>query len=145
MNKYILLVFLFGNLSFFGQNKEIKLNSPSKNLVVKVLNDTKGLNLALINSKKEIIDIDLKGFVFESGLDFNNYEISNTSKSSKNETWNPVYGERNTIINKYKEIVLTLTNKVNAQNVVKLICRIYDEGIAFQYLFDTDFYKNRVV
>ena len=81
MNKYILLVFLFGNLSFFGQNKEIKLNSPSENLVVKVLNDTKGLNLALINSKKEIIDIDLKGFVFESGLDFNNYEISNTSKS----------------------------------------------------------------
>ena len=66
-------------------NKEIKLNSPSKNLVVKILNDSEGLNLTLFNSKKEIIELDLKGFVFESELDFNNYEVTKTSKSSENE------------------------------------------------------------
>jgi hypothetical protein len=72
--------------------------------------------------------MDLKGFVFESGLDFNNYEISNTSKCSKNDTGNPVYVERNTIINKYKEIVLTLTNKDNSKIVVQLVCRFFGWG-----------------
>ena len=144
MNNNILIVALFCGLNFFAQNKEIKLNSPSKNLVVKVLNDTEGLKLALINSKKEIIELDMKGFVFEEELDFKNFEVTKTNKSSENETWNPVYGERNTITNKYKEIVLTLTNKNNSKNVVKLVCRAYDEGIAFRYLFDADFYKNRV-
>ncbi len=145
MKKYILITALFYGIFFFGQTKQLRIKSPSKNLTVEIIYADASLNLELIKSKKTILDIDLKGFVFDNELDSKRFEIANIQKNSKNETWIPVYGERNAVLNKFNEVELNLTSKENSKNIIKLVCRLYDEGIAFRYLFDAEFYENAFV
>jgi alpha-glucosidase len=145
MSKFTLLVVFFCGLNFFGQTKELRLKSPSENLIVKILNEDGSLNLELTSSKKIILDIDLKGFVIDKDIDLKRFEITNSKKSSKKEKWIPVYGERNSVLNKFNEIELTLVCNENSKDIIKLICRAYDEGIAFYYSFDPELYENTVV
>jgi len=118
MSKFPLLVVFFCGLNFFGQTKGLRLKSLSENLIVEILNEDGSLNLELTSSKKIILDINLKGF-----------EITNSKKSSKKEKWIPVYVERNSVLNKFNEIELTLVCNENSKGIIKLICRTYDEGI----------------
>ena len=118
MSKFALLVVFFCGLNFFGQTKGLRLKSLSENLIVEILNEDGSLNLELTSSKKIILDINLKGF-----------EITNSKKSSKKEKWIPVYVERNSVLNKFNEIELTLVCNENSKGIIKLICRTYDEGI----------------
>ena len=118
MSKFPLLVVFFCGLNFFGQTKGLRLKSLSENLIFEILNEDGSLNLELTSSKKIILDINLKGF-----------EITNSKKSSKKEKWIPVYVERNSVLNKFNEIELTLVCNENSKGIIKLICRTYDEGI----------------
>ena len=129
MSKFPLLVVFFCGLNFFGQTKGLRLKSLSENLIVEILNEDGSLNLELTSSKKIILDINLKGFVIDKGIDLKRFEITNSKKSSKKEKWIPVYVERNSVLNKFNEIELTLVCNENSKGIIKLICRTYDEGI----------------
>jgi alpha-glucosidase len=131
------------NMKCLGKN--IKLNSPSKNLTIKILNENSNIQLELFKLNSSILEVDLGGFIFDSKLFQNGFEIIDIKKRSKNETWRPLYGERNSVLNKFNEVELTLVSKGHSRKIIKLICRAYDEGIAFRYLFDAEFYKNAVV
>lgn len=58
-------------------------------------------------------------------------EASAATRSSKQESWKPVYGERNQIFDHYNQLTLHLRD-VSAEFNVQIIFRCYDSAIAFQ-------------
>lgn len=111
------------------------LQSPSKNLEVKIYTNEEGLKLNLIKSQKSILNIDLGILRMGKNLLGNTYQIEQIKQSSKDEVWTPVYGERSIVRNNYHEVKLSLKEK-DSDKSIQLICRLYDEGVAFRYLFD---------
>lgn len=58
-----------------------------------------------------------------------------TVRTSIDTLWHPLYGERNTINEKYNEAVLKFEQKRNSNYKMNIEVRAYNEGIAFRYYF----------
>jgi alpha-glucosidase len=124
-------------LNFSCTKNTIEIKSPSSKLMVELSLEENGLKLALLNLKNPVVNVNLGNFVFDSDVPGNGYKIKNIKKTSANEYWNPVYGEKNRIQDHYNEIRITLTDKDASNKSVIFICRAYNEGIAFRYVFDS--------
>ncbi len=76
------------------------------------------------------------GFQIESNPDLGkNVEIVSTSEISVNQTWNPVYGERDEIRNNYNQVSIRLKEKTEPGREFEITFRAYNEGVAFNYTF----------
>ena len=85
---------------------------------------------------KEIIQPSTMGFTLkDTSINLlTGFILDNTSSSSVDENWNPVWGEENTIECNYNQLLVTL--KQPKQNIIMNICfRIFDDGIGFRYEF----------
>ncbi|SFF20977.1 glycoside hydrolase family 97 protein [Sunxiuqinia elliptica] len=139
---FITLSFL--TILFSCNTKDIKVTSPSNLLEVKIVNSEEGLLLELSKSNQSLMHIDLGKFALDKGIIGNTYQIEDVQYTSKDETWKPVYGERNSVRNHYNELELVLKDKTSGK-FVRIICRLYDEGVAFRYFFDQTTFDNAVV
>ncbi len=61
-----------------------------------------------------------------------NLKVASTKRSSKNETWKPIYGERSEVKNNYKELIIELTEGDSPYLSIQV--RAFDQGVAFRYL-----------
>ncbi len=64
-----------------------------------------------------------------------NIEVTDTSMSSADETWKPVFGVHQAIRNQYNELRIELREKNFPQRRFSLIFRAYNDGMAFRYLY----------
>ena len=62
------------------------------------------------------------------------FEVVNTSTSSFDETWQPVWGETKDIRNYYNELLVEL-KQTSTGRFMNLRFRVYDDGIGFRYEF----------
>lgn len=62
------------------------------------------------------------------------FKIANTSTSSFEETWQPVWGETKDILNKYNELFVELVQP-ETDRQINLRFRVYDDGVGFRYEF----------
>ena len=62
------------------------------------------------------------------------FEVVNTSTSSFDETWQPVWGENKDIRNHYNELLVEL-KQTSTGRFMNLRFRVYDDGIGFRYEF----------
>ena len=53
-------------------------------------------------------------------------------------TWEPIFGERNTIENNYNELVLSFEQKASSNYKMDIQLRAYNQGVAFRYYFHTN-------
>ena len=53
--------------------------------------------------------------------------------SSHDETWKPVYGERNSIRDHYNQLTVDLRETAAPHRLLWITFRVYDEGVAFCY------------
>ena len=60
------------------------------------------------------------------------FEVVNTSTSSFDETWQPVWGENKDIRNHYNELLVEL-KQTSTGRFMNLRLRVYDDGIGFRY------------
>ena len=133
MEKLIFLILLF-TVSVSAQN----LTSPNGNL---------SLNFKLLNSGEPVYQLSYKNkaVVKESRMGFQlkdqpdlqkGFTVVDTKTDAKNDTWNPVWGEVKTIRNNYRELAVTLEQKVEKMTrkiVVRF--RLFDDGLGFRYEF----------
>jgi alpha-glucosidase len=73
------------------------------------------------------IEISGTGVVGDEGT------ISAVASRSVDTSWNPPYGERSVIPDRFNEEILTIQHTGNGSLTVKLELRAYDEGIALRY------------
>jgi hypothetical protein len=142
MKKYVALILLFAtNLSLFSQNQFV-LSSPTQQLKAAVDIEENCAKINLSTSSSEVIQVSTLDFDLSKDIIEGDWEVINQQYRSQNQTWKPIYGEKSEIPDSYNELTLTFSSTGNNKQV-DLIIRLYDEGLAFKYKFDsTDFWSS---
>ena len=122
-------------------SRKTEVASPNKNIRLAFNIDTEGFMSYNIKVNDNIfIDDSQLGFVAKDGLNLKNcFEIIKTEFSSKDETWNQIWGENKTIRNHYNEMAVHLANIDSTFLTMRF--RLFNDGIGFRYEYkikDTD-------
>lgn len=147
-----ILILLIFNINIISNAKEIYTTSPNNKLKMIVNiedfnNEKSCLVYEVFYEGKQVIhksrlglDTAPKGIIQNTWQ--NNFLLVNKTFSSKDTTWNPIFGERKEIRENYNELLLTLkSNNIDKKRNKKLrgnlnvIIRVYNSGIAFKYYF----------
>lgn len=112
------------------------VTSPDGNIVVNFSLNGNGVPTYKIDYKKKAVvrpstlGIELN----EENSLMDSFRINNTSTSSFDETWQPVWGETRNIRNHYNELLVELEKPSNGR-FMNLRFRVYDDGVGFRYEF----------
>jgi len=131
---FLLLVF-FLSKTLIAQNK-IVIYSPDNNLELSF--DLIANQPYYIASFKNnvIIDTSFLGFEFQNENPIkDNLYITNSSTKYFLETWQPVWGTQNSIINNYNELIVNLKERGKSRRKLNIIFRVFNDGIGFRYEF----------
>jgi hypothetical protein len=145
MKKTLLFVCAFF-LILMVHAQTIQVNSPDGKIV---------LNVQLVQGKpvytlaykgKTVIEESTLGFKIKDMPDFGNaFTISNSEKSTVNENWNPAWGEVKTITNNYNQLSLTLTDNATKPHTLRIVFRVFNEGLGFRYEFPEQANLNHII
>lgn len=140
------LLFGFLCLSFYvGAQSSYPLTSPSKTLKAEVHIMDKSVWIDLYEKEDKVVDVKTLQLDLEQDILAGNWQVTNQTRNEVNQTWQPVYGERSLITDRYNNLQLTLRSDAN-QKEMTLNVRLYDEGLAFRYAFDKlDFWNQTLV
>lgn len=121
------------------------LVSPSETLNAKIQVDGKDVQMELFTKDDKVVDVKTLQLDLEEDILSGNWQITNQVRNKVDQIWQPVYGERNFITDRYNELKLTLRSDAN-QKEMTLEVRLYDEGLAFRYAFDKlDFWNQTLL
>lgn len=120
----------------FEMNFQLKSGVPYYNLKYQgktVVEDSKlGLRLLRDGDIQFGSEIERKD---QKGKDLNDGFTKTAEKfDSKNESWNPVLGEKKSYINHYNELAVTLNQPANDRHII-IKFRLFNDGLGFRYEF----------
>jgi len=129
-----LLVFSIFLLSCSSNRKTFF--SPDKSVVVNFETDEESgaVFYSVLCGEKELIAKSRVGLVTKGELiPTDNLKIISVNESAVNETWKPVYGEKDLIVDNYNQYEVVLADKNSTDKTFTVVFRIYNEGVAFKY------------
>jgi alpha-glucosidase len=134
--KPVLLILIILSVFFFQQNQMVQVKSPDGNILVSFgITDT-SLFYSVETKDTVLIEKSGMGFQIIELPEFGrNAEIISAVTTEINETWKPVYGERNEIVNHCNEAVIRLKENTHSGNEYEIRFRVYNQGVAFNYTF----------
>lgn len=120
----------------FEMNFQLKSGVPYYNLKYQgktVVEDSKlGLRLLRDGDIQFASEIERKD---QKGKDLNDGFTKTAEKfDSKNESWNPVLGEKKSYVNHYNELAVTLNQPANDRHII-IKFRLFNDGLGFRYEF----------
>ncbi len=92
-----------------------------------------GLQLLTENSRGDFNDLNARSTTNNLSL-YDGFEMGAVTRSTFDETWQPVWGEEKEIRNHYNELAVTLNQTALDRNIVVRF-RVYDDGLGFSYEF----------
>lgn len=95
----------------------------------------KNVEIDLFDNGEKVVTAKTLQFSLDENTLKGNWTVTNQKRKSVDQTWQPVYGERSVVTDRYNEVELTLQSDENRKEMV-LSVRLYDEGLAFRYAFD---------
>ncbi|MCY0970467.1 glycoside hydrolase family 97 protein [Chryseobacterium wangxinyae] len=118
----------------FTMNFNLKNGVPYYNLKydgATVIEDSK-LGFQLINDTGAIPLIEKPN---DTKFNLNNgFTKSGEKRASKNESWQPVLGEKKNYVNHYNELAISLNQNLSDRNIV-IEFRLFNDGLGFRYEF----------
>lgn len=120
----------------FGSTAAQTVTSPDGSLVVSFSLTTQGVPTYQVNYKgKEVIKPSTLGIeLAEENSLMDKFRINNTTTSTFDETWQPVWGEEKEIRNHYNELFIEMEKPSNGR-FMNLRFRVYNDGVGFRYEF----------
>ncbi len=111
------------------------LVSPDGNLKMKfsVANGQPTYQLSFQN--KEVIKTSKLGIEAEGVSLKDHFQITDSTRASFDQSWNPVWGNYKTIRSQYNELCLELTQNQQYNRKIKIRFRLFDDGLGFRYEF----------
>lgn len=121
------------------QSKERSLSSPDGRLKLRFFLDAaqnNALQYQLHYKNREVLKPSTLGFFLENEEDWSrDFAIVSAEVQEINQTWKPLYGERAVVPDHYREMKIVLAKKASKNPQLALLFRLYDEGLAFRYIF----------
>lgn len=111
------------------------LVSPDGNLKMKfsVANGQPTYQLSFQN--KEVIKTSKLGIEAEGVSLKDHFQITDSTRASFDQSWNPVWGNYKTIRNQYNELCVELTQNQQYNRKIKVRFRLFNDGLGFRYEF----------
>lgn len=113
----------------------LPLASPSETLKADIQVNEKSVRIALSDKGEKVVEAKTLQLELKENMLAGNWQVAGQTSTSVDQTWQPVYGERSLVTNRYNELELLLRSDQN-QKEMTLFVRLYDEGLAFRYAFD---------
>lgn len=146
MEKYIIhifiIIFLFISCSRsdkeneFPEKPEIFVTSPDKDFTFKLFTSNNSVSYKVFYKNKEIILKSQLGLQISGRIVLTGVKPDAIVNESVDQSWQPVYGEKNNYRDKYNEITVHFVSVEDEKPIVKLKMRAYNEGVAFRYEFE---------
>ena len=132
MKKIIIIIISFFLISSCSSNKT-EISSPNKKIRLAFNIDNDGFISYNIKVNDSIFIADSQlGFEAKDGLNLkNSFEIIKTEFSSKDETWEQIWGENKVVRNHYNEMAVHLANEDSIFLIIRF--RLFDDGLGFRY------------
>ncbi|MBO6287873.1 MAG: glycoside hydrolase family 97 protein [Prevotella sp.] len=140
------IVFAFMAIALALPAMAIQLTSPNGNLVLNVELNAEGTPVYQLSYKGKTVvmpsrlGLELKN---EEGLT-DGFVLKNSSTSTFDETWQPVWGETRDIRNHYNELFVELSQPKQHRGL-NLRFRLFDDGLGFRYEFPLSDHLNYFV
>jgi len=133
--RYIIMILLFFIQSV--QADSYRISSPDGHLsLVFTINDNGAPVYQLLFKGNTIIEPSAMGFTLKDREDLlDKFEIQKIDSSMTDETWQPVWGEVNSIRNHYREFTVTLKKNIPEDILFILRFRLFNDGLGFRYEF----------
>lgn len=122
----------------------IPLASPSDILKAELQVQGESVRIDLFDKTDKVLETKTMQLVFDKEIPLENWQVANLVRNSVDQTWQPVYGERSFITDRYNELELALRSD-ESQKEMTLFVRLYDEGLAFRYAFNELDFWNRTL
>lgn len=138
MNKYANLCLMTLCVIFcISCSDKVEIRSPDRNNSIILELDEAGTlrysvktaGIIAVESSRAGIEMTDSSRSFSSGL-----TLVNDERRINDETYTLPSGKRSLYVNSYNEAVLTFKNSFNA--LFQVICRAYNDGVAFRYMID---------
>ncbi len=137
-----------GVLTACSQGGPLQVSSPDGKLLVN-FNLEEGGTPAYSASfdGQEIVATSNLGFQMEKfGELTNGFKMTAHHESEHNETWAPVWGEQDSVVNHYRQLVVEMKKKTDSAEVlINVEFRVFDDGFAFRYVFPEQATKQFVI
>lgn len=116
------------------QEEQTSISSPDQRIRVNfsLVAGVPTYNVEFI--EKLVIQSSQLGFKFGNQPDMvDNFALLSVDKLSFDETWEPVWGQFNSIQNHYNQLTITLKEQNELSREMTIIFRAFDDGVAFRY------------
>lgn len=132
----IFIIVILGFTSCVLKQDAVQILSPDGNFKI-VFNVENGPSYSVLFKDSIIIETSKLGLQIAGDASSNqSYSIQQVERKSIQNSWEPIYGERNEIPDHYSEGLIKLKSENNLQTDFNIRCRAYNEGVAFKYEFD---------
>ena len=130
----VLLAALLQSAIVCAQNV-VPLASPSKSLQAEISVQGQSVQIGLYDKGNKVVEMKTLQLDLEEDYLKGDWQLVDQTRETVDQSWQPVYGERSLVTNRYNGLELLLRSAEN-QKEMMLFVRLYDEGLAFRYAFN---------
>ena len=146
MKNSILAIIFAGASLAAGAAETVK--SPDGNVVVTFDLTAKGQpQYSMTYKGQQVVAPSLMGFELKDAPALaEGFKQTGVSTDSFDETWTPVWGENDQIVNRYNQMTVSLQQRAGGQTrKMDVEFRVYDDGMGFRYIFPKQAMKHFVI
>lgn len=147
IQKKLIPLLLFVAISGFSQSKKnsYEVISPDGKNKIKFELVKNAPKYAVSHEKTEVISPSDMGFSLKGNENLStDFEIKSVKKSTFNQTWEQVWGEKKNIKNHYNQLVVELQQKGKNKRKLEIQFRAFDDGVAFRYVYPKQNVKDSI-
>jgi alpha-glucosidase len=134
--KLFLFLSLLGLISCNVEvEKIVKVTSPDGKIEVIFDNSDAKMDYSVSYLGKEVISKSNMGFDFGNQPSLDSIQIVNFQTKNYNQTWEQPWGEQRLVRENYNELIVSLAEKLGKHRELKIVFRVFDDGIGFRYIF----------
>ena len=120
---------------FAGVNaKCVSVTSPDGAIKVSVGVASEKPYYQVTYGSKELVLPSHLGFALDGGLLGERVEMKGSKTASTDETWTQLWGEDETVVNRYNELTVNFKERTGQKRMMTVVFRVFDDGVGFRYI-----------
>ena len=120
---------------FAGVNaKCVSVTSPDGAIKVSVGVASEKPYYQVTYGSKDLVLPSHLGFVLNDGQLGERVEMKGSKTASTDETWTQLWGEDETVVNRYNELTVNFKERTGKKRMMTVVFRVFDDGVGFRYI-----------